>query len=69
MPSDLALLLNARARSLLNALPQSLSGKRRWPRRKQRMPKKANVSGVDGVRVGKEASGVHDFLFLERHEV
>ena len=31
--------------------------------------KKANVCGVDGVRVGKEASGMHDFLFLESHEV
>ena len=40
---------------LPNALPQSSSGKRVWPRRKQRRPNKANVSGVKGVLDGDES--------------
>ena len=39
----------------LNALWQISSGKRRWPRRKQRKPNKQHVYGVDGVLDGDES--------------
>ena len=40
---------------LLNSLPQSFPRKKKWPRRKQRMPNKADVNGVDSVLDGYES--------------
>ena len=47
----------------LNALSQITSGKRRWPRRKQRKPNKANVNGVDSV-LDSNMSFRIQFLFI-----